>query len=563
MKSKTYKLSRFLLAALMLLLPLEIGYAANAGTGTLGKIDRALAAGRLSYEESVLYKIYSIRSPEKIPTAYRADSEVPSRCGTMIIREALLGMSTFTPRIQAGITEALARPSRVYNYDSPGGYFKIHYDVSGTHAVPTADDNTNGIPDYVENLALYADSSWEHEVITLGWRQPPSDGGEGGDGRYDIYTESMYYYGYCSWETAGPEPWNDFSSYISVHKDFIGFPPNEDPEGNPVGAAKVTVAHEFNHACQFAYDIFDENFFYELSAVYMEDEVFDVVNDNYNYLGEFFDAPHTSLRENSYHMYSTFIFGSYLTETFDSRIMPEIWEYMRYQTAAVAIDLGLIDRGSSFAEQFPIFTGWNYLTSFRDDGYHYDEGGNYPYLNVNFTENTYPASGSQTSGTRPESWAANYITFNPGTATNKILGIDFNGQNGIPWGFSVVAYSIGVESDVYCAEVDPVTGDGTIYVPFFPDHLYLVGVPTNLNSSLNGANYQYSASLFTPGDVNEDGNMNPVDLVLMVNFVYLSGADLLPDNCFGDCNCDGSVNPVDVVFLVRHVYLAGPVPCTE
>jgi len=67
-------------------------------------------------------------------------------------------------------------------------------------------------------------------------------------------------------------------------------------------------------------------------------------------------------------------------------------------------------------------------------------------------------------------------------------------------------------------------------------------------------------------DLNLDGAINPIDVVYMVNYVYL-GTDLRlqistcpGDN--GDWTCDGSVNPVDVVFYVSHVYLGiGSGPC--
>jgi len=546
-----------------LLLPLEVGHAATALLTAREKIDQAVAVGMISHEQGVLYKVYSIRAPEKLPAEYRPDFGRLERCATPMLREAFRELPQFSPSIQAAIRGVMARPTRAFQYDSPSGYFKIHYDTLGTNAVPTADGNANGIPDYVEKLGEYADSSWAHQVVTLGWRPPPPDNGNGGDDRFDIYTESMYYYGYTQPENPGPAPWNDFTSYISVHNNFIGFPPNNDPEGNPAGAAKVTVAHEFNHGCQMADNLYGEDFFYELTATYMEEETFDVVDDNYNYLSDFFNAPYISLKENSSHAYSTFIFGSFLAQTFDSWLMPQIWEFMRYRTVMQAVDSGLIVRGSSFAAQFPVFTGWNYLTNFRDDGFHYREGSQYPYLNVNFTESAYPITRSQTSSAKPQGWAANYIRFNPGTAPKKILRIDFNGSNGLPWAFSAIIHRPSGKCDILVAQVDLSTGDGTICVPFFPDERdYIVGVPTNLNSSTNGGSYQYTAALYTPGDVNEDGNRTPVDVVLLLDFVYKQSQVLRPADCFGDCNCDGHINPLDVVVLVNYVYRQGPAPCT-
>jgi len=66
----------------------------------------------------------------------------------------------------------------------------------------------------------------------------------------------------------------------------------------------------------------------------------------------------------------------------------------------------------------------------------------------------------------------------------------------------------------------------------------------------------YTIITYIVGDVNEDGLINPVDVVLLVNYVYLNGVPPEPVPEAGDINCDGSVNPVDVVLLVNYVYRA-------
>ena len=59
--------------------------------------------------------------------------------------------------------------------------------------------------------------------------------------------------------------------------------------------------------------------------------------------------------------------------------------------------------------------------------------------------------------------------------------------------------------------------------------------------------------LYIPGDLSLDESVNPVDAVLMVNFVY-KGSDPPPIPAAADVNADCEVNPVDVVLLVNFVY---------
>ena len=60
-------------------------------------------------------------------------------------------------------------------------------------------------------------------------------------------------------------------------------------------------------------------------------------------------------------------------------------------------------------------------------------------------------------------------------------------------------------------------------------------------------------------DLNLDGNLNPVDMVTVVNYVYkgIDNRQTLPTTCpkpNGDWDCFGGVNPVDVVWYVNFVH---------
>ncbi len=61
----------------------------------------------------------------------------------------------------------------------------------------------------------------------------------------------------------------------------------------PIENLQVTVAHEYFHAIQFAYDYFEDGWCMEATAAWVEDEVYDEVNDNVQYLA---DSPLTAAR---------------------------------------------------------------------------------------------------------------------------------------------------------------------------------------------------------------------------------------------------------------------------
>ena len=52
------------------------------------------------------------------------------------------------------------------------------------------------------------------------------------------------------------------------------------------GALQVTAAHEYFHLVQFGYDINEDGWIMESTATWAEDEVFDSINDNAQYLRE-------------------------------------------------------------------------------------------------------------------------------------------------------------------------------------------------------------------------------------------------------------------------------------
>jgi len=69
------------------------------------------------------------------------------------------------------------------------------------------------------------------------------------------------------------------------------------------------------------------------------------------------------------------------------------------------------------------------------------------------------------------------------------------------------------------------------------------------------------------GDVTGEGSINPVDVTVMVQFVYYQNdMRTQPPNCpleAGDVNCDGSVNAQDVTYYVQCVYFQNDMFCDD
>ncbi|UCB53105.1 MAG: hypothetical protein JSV10_03205 [Candidatus Zixiibacteriota bacterium] len=499
--------------------------------GTLDLIAKAYQNGQIDHETSLLHRVQSIKDRRLLPAHLDAGEKTIAKCASPILAEVIRDWNLLSPATQSSLNSLMARPNRQYSYVSPSNYFKIHYNKTGSHAVPSLDDNGNDIPDYVEWLGDYADSVWRTQVANLGYFDPPSDGGAGGDNRYDIYTENMPYYGYAQPESPGPKPWDDYTSYISVHRDFYGFPPNQDPDGNQKGAMKVTLAHEFFHAIEFAYDVYEDIWYMETSSTWMEDVVYDVVNDCYNYLPHFFDHPEESMQSTSIHMYANYIWNSYLSENFGLDAVWGIWNGCVWHDGLWSLDSVLFARGSSRDEEFKTFTAWNFVTGNRDDGIHYDEGSEYPLIELMRTHSDYPVT-DLTSSHPPDNLAANYVMFfPPDYGTN--LHLSFDGHDSYAWG-AMVAKSQGLTNHSFEEIALDGSQAGEIVVPDFDEHYAVTLIPSVLSTWGYGINYSYSAYLSTSdttygAEVQAGGNVEGINAsTVMVDF-YLENTGILPD----------------------------------
>ena len=208
---------------------------------------------------------------------------------------------------------------------------------------------------------------------------------DGGDGRLDIYLANLgddRIYGYCT--TDDPKADNpipttfDVSAYCVIDDDF-----REQifSRRTPLENTKVTVAHEFFHAVQAAYDWKEDLWLFEGTAAWIEDEVYDAINDNRQYLARSpLKASFVPLDLGAQgFQYGSWIYFRRLSERFGSRIIRSIWNRADANASAPddysvqAISRALSGRGTSFRAAFNDFSRAN-----RRARIVYDEGAAYP-----------------------------------------------------------------------------------------------------------------------------------------------------------------------------------------
>ncbi|MDD4051183.1 MAG: dockerin type I repeat-containing protein [candidate division Zixibacteria bacterium] len=547
-------------AASILLFAIPASVAGSDRPGIFEAVEAAYQAGQIDRNQMLVEEMNIFFTPPPLATSTKADQSEVLKSGTGLIQDVLDHYDEFSPEQQLALAQYLSRPGTQAAYDSPAGFFKIHYDTTGPEAVPAQDDDLDGIPDYVERTAQYADSSWLSYVVHLGYYPPPSDHGGGGDDRYDIYLLAISGYGATLPESAGDSTWSDYSSFMLIHRNFYGFLPNYDPAGDSIGAQKVTCAHELFHAVELAYDRYESLWWMEACATRMEDIVFPEVDDNYNYLPYFFYEPETNLQSTEgYHMYGAFVWPLFLDLKFGSPVIRGIWEYCRFRQDLEAIDSGLAVYGATTVGVFPEFAYWNYFTGYRAvPGEYFPDASMYPAADVDLTFTTL-VQDSVTPVNKPEGLACNYIEFAVDTSARGILSLHLKGAEFVSWAMT------GIIRD---------GGDGTlitknsflgnpidIYLPFIEDYTRVTAVPTVVSPNVSGGDYVLSCTLYGYGDCNQDRKVNVGDATYIIGYIFRGGPVPIPVLPSGDANCDGKINVADAVYIVTYIFRGGPKPC--
>jgi hypothetical protein len=531
---------------------------------SLALIETAYTTGQITRADKIFYDMQAVLYPQQLPAEFKSDVSVPVRSGTPYINDVLDNWNILSQEQQAAAAAYFYRPPAHKFIISPDSLFMIHYDTSGSNTVPPEDADSSGIPDFVERIAMYADSSGRFYRNELGYLPPPSDS----DAYYDIYIRFLgMAYGATYKELPGDSSWGDYSSYMEINNAMATVADdNEDPEGKVIGALKITCAHEFFHATQMAYGFRSgpDIWWTEGSATFMEDVVFDVVNDNYIFLPYFFNYPDTflidtSIYGTSWHDYSTFVWPTFLTEKYGIDIVRTIWEYIRFYATLPSMDSALAPFGRDVETAFPEFTAWNYFTGNRHTPDYYEEGVNYPLILIDHQITACPFSGDGPIYP-PDGLASNYIVAYPNSTDSGLLKLNFDGVNIVQWGFSYIAFKNDTGHVVTNCTVD-MSGRTQCGIYNYVNYDSIVFIPCVITQWQDDNSYTFASEVRPYGDANGDGDVNIFDVTHVISFLYLNGPDPKYDYLMGDFDCNGTVNILDVSYLITFLYLDGPEPC--
>jgi hypothetical protein len=252
-------------------------------------------------------------------------------------------------------------------------HFCIHWITRDDGAVdpdvpPLASNDGDDIPDFVQQMSGVFENVYNVENGQMNWRPPTSDGTRGGDlNKVDVYLKQLGDQGIFGYSTPDPgQDGNSQSAYLVMDNDFSQAEYPRYP--NPLPAMEVTAAHEYNHVLQFGYDVLQDSWMFESTAVWMEDRVYNDINDYVSYLApwvQLTQVPLTAFNAGdmtdplNIKVYGDAVWNRWIDERLGANTIRGAWE-RSLQTkppsfAPGAYDATLRAQGSSFFDAFTSF----------------------------------------------------------------------------------------------------------------------------------------------------------------------------------------------------------------
>jgi hypothetical protein len=266
--------------------------------------------------------------------------------------------------------------------------------------------------------------------------------------------------------------------------------------------ADTMAAHEFNHALQFGYGFAHEFWWWEATATYVEDSVYDSDWWAY-YITGYSDNPQIAMDASSqddqdifWHMYGMAIWGFYLDE-YQGGLATVLgtWEAAERErgTYTFSQEEALGELGLDFRAAYLDFVARNVVMDYAQQRL-------FPDIDTVGSIDALPAEGGETGRQAPEGYGQNYVEIEEGLGEGDLV-VTFAGEDSVEWALLLVEHD--GSAILRTVESTFEGGAGEVVLEGYGEHP--VGlVVTPLADSDSRRDYSYTAELRSPPEPEPD-----------------------------------------------------------
>lgn len=336
----------------------------------------ALQRGEISAETALIYRVYVMFKDSRLPAAYRGDDSAARESGAL--EETVERWSTLSDATRTLLTPFLTPPAYQGSWKSPVPPGTIQASAIDR---PVLDPNWAAVPVSGGKVKVWYDARvpGEHDkaflcanalnnqiwpaITGLGILDPLSDTNtarfDGGDGRLDVYLSDMVSDGAVATHFGV----NSAVSMARKHHPVFLLINKTKSESEILG----TLAHEFMHACQWAYPVAavsldSYKWLKESTAQWAIDFVYPDNQLEQTYAPYYFAKPRDTVdifKADENHGYGSYLFFQYLSRAVSPSKIKDCWA----ATTTYSEQLEAVDKSipGGFKEQWPKFakTLWN------------------------------------------------------------------------------------------------------------------------------------------------------------------------------------------------------------